>query len=83
MALTEENKYLVLLRCTMDDIPLRLCDSSEEAHRVAMAADRNVPKEIEKAFGYPTSETSGISIVRIVNGHVVGVEPVRNFDMEL
>ena len=78
-------KYLVMVRHCMDDIPIHLCDSREEALVRAGAID---PDNLEHPTTpeYWESDASTPMFVAIVtfgdDGIPVSVDNVRSFDEE-
>lgn len=75
--------YLVLLRHTMDDLPVRLCKTRAEANEVAVNLDEMPSDGIRDLFGTDCSTPVNVCIVRFNDSGVpVKMNCVRNFDDE-
>jgi hypothetical protein len=63
------NGYLVLARCSLDDIPLRLCGSREEAAEYAQGiGKREVREQAAVVCGVGVSDVHALDVVRFVDG---------------
>lgn len=74
------NGYLVLARCAIDDIPMRLFDSHPLAVAFAAKATRkDVCKVARDCYGLDTSVVYGIDIVAFKKGIPDGGKHVKSF----
>lgn len=79
-----EWQYLVVLSHTMDEIPLRLCDDSDEAFEFARAASWEVPEGMGRILELPDCNTPCvISIWAFKDGVPHGRVIVRDYDDEM
>lgn len=76
------SQYLVLLRHTMDDIPVRLCDTLAEAAAVARATDW-MPTDSSAALFPQCSTPVGIDIVEFDDcGAPISLRHCRTWEEE-
>lgn len=80
------NGYLVMIRCTMDDVPLRLFDSRKKATRFAYRLRNDpslLPAEMKKAsdlLGYDLTGSLLVAVVRFLKGQVTSTDIVHQFE---
>ena len=73
--------YLVLLRHTMDDLPVRLCDTRAEALQVAKEIAWEPSERDRRILKIDCSTPVCVSIVRFdAKGHAAKLEIVRDFE---
>jgi hypothetical protein len=72
--------YLVVLSHTMDDLPIRLCKTREEAEGIAAGLDGEVPEPIAETFMTDASTPCCVKIVEFNDaGEVTEVSVVKDF----
>jgi hypothetical protein len=71
--------YLVLLSRSMDDLPVRLCATYDEAKACADQLTWDVTRELFDALKRDASTPCVISIVRFMDGKPRSNQVVRNF----
>jgi hypothetical protein len=74
--------FLVLYTCTHDDFPIRLCDTYDEAKRVAETLPSRVPPFAEDLFGIGASPAICVKVVEFSNGFAANVTVVRDLESE-
>lgn len=75
--------YLVNLSHAMDDVPMRLCDSVEEAFAVAKALSWDVPAEMLQRLELPECSTPCcITVTTFQGGVPISRVIVRDYDSE-
>jgi hypothetical protein len=69
MTMNQGTKYLVIGRCGMDDIPLRLADTLEDALYLAQSVTENViTRMARKVMEVDVSHICNVSIVLFKRG---------------
>jgi hypothetical protein len=76
------NGFLVLLRHTMDDFPVYLCETHEEALKAAKEQDWFCP-EIQRLFVLDATTPVEILVVKFENGIPVAGDTVRTYEAEI
>lgn len=71
------NAYVVMLRYIMDDFPVRLCATLEEAESIAENLDWKLSGELRRIFQTDASLPHSITIVHFVNGMPISDNLVR------
>jgi hypothetical protein len=77
------NGYLVMVRCTLDDVPISLHDSYPAAAAAALRAGQN-PEETLQAleFDWPGgSSFLSVEVVEFAGGHPIRAEEIESADM--
>lgn len=74
--------YLVELNYGMDDFPIQLCETLEEAIAVAKNTGPELTDEQRKAFNTDASTPICTSVITFENGKPVGGQVVRSFDRD-
>lgn len=77
------NGYLVVISCSMDDVPVRLCESEPAAREFAANCDPyEVSSVVFEQRGYISGYPSCVRIQRFADGVSVSDEVVRDLDTE-
>jgi hypothetical protein len=76
------NGFLVVVRCGSDDIPIRLCESRDEAQRVAGGLRRADVLEAETTLSIDVSVYHNVSVYTFQGGRLTDAVCVRDFDDE-
>lgn len=74
------NGFLVVVRCGMDDLPVRLIADEEAAMSYASAVPAADVALVKKTLVLDTSVFHGTGVVLFVNGQPVGYRHVLDFD---
>lgn len=72
--------YLVLLRHTMDDLPLFITGNYVEAVAAARNADWQPTEEIGRVFGLDCTTPVCIDVVTFEDGVPVRLETIKEYD---
>ncbi len=73
--------YLVLLRHSCDDLPIRLFDSYDEARRFARKTKPYPSRDVVRALQLECCTPVGVDIVEYDDdGLLMGIEEVKRFD---
>lgn len=73
------NGFLVLLCCLMDDIPVGLFPTQEEAMEFGRSLDEYPSENVEETFGIDLSEAVCVKSVEFRNGVPFGFKEVKTF----
>ena len=75
--------YLVMLRCNLDDLPVRLVDSREDAEKLVKEMDVDAMADELNEAGFLVSDPAYVSIVTFDELGVPGKpENIRDLDDE-
>ena len=69
--------YLVMLCHSMDDIPVALCESKEEAEAIASERGWDLTEDERRIFGIDCDSPAVIKIVQFVDGKPIASDHVR------
>ena len=72
--------FLVVLRCTMDDLPLALFETADAANNFVRAFNPDTDLPIEEIWTLDRSSINGVCIVQFRNSVPVGSERVRDLE---
>lgn len=73
-------QYLVMLRCNIDDYPLRLFDDKDSAIRYAKRCRDVPPKSVWHQFTPDVSQAIEVAVVTFTNGAPTSNETIKLFD---
>lgn len=72
--------YLVVYRCTMDDLPVGILDNHQDAVDLANEQSlENPPEHIEYILGLDASSPHSVGIIKFESGRPVSYETVQDF----
>lgn len=74
------NGFLVVLRCTMDDLPLALFETADAANNFARQFDPDADLPIEEIWSLSRSSINWVSIVQFRNGLPVASDRACNLE---
>jgi len=74
--------YLVLLRCNMDELPVRLFEDQAEAIQFAKTFDVDAAIEAWDLLNWATSKPLWVAVVTFKDGIPTGAENVCDLDDE-
>ena len=74
------NGYLVVLRHSMDDLPIKLCATIQEAKRVAQNTSADDGAGSKDVLKLDSSTPIGVDIWIFTNGMLTGCEQVKDFE---
>lgn len=74
--------YLVLLRCNMDELPVRLFEDKAEAVQFAKTFDADAAIAAWEKLDWSTSDPVFVAVVTFKEGIPTGAEVVRDLDGE-
>jgi hypothetical protein len=75
--------FLVIGRCIMDDVPLRLCATAQEAREFASVLNEgDVIAEAADVLNVGVSDVIGVDIVEFRDGAPVARQVCKDFDLD-
>lgn len=74
-----QNYYLVLYRCTMDDLPVAISTDWNEALAIAMGLSDTPPEEPQNILGLDATTPHSVAIVTFIGGQPAGIDTVQDF----